>query len=288
MGKYACLDIGGTYIKYSILTEGCKFVLKDKTPTIKNNMDILENIKNIVRICSQNYDIQGICISSAGIIDSKNGKVVSATLIPGYSGIELKKELEAEFRIKCEVENDVNCVGIAESFMGEAKDTSSSVCITVGTGIGGCIIIDKKIIHGFTNSAGELGYMHIKNSRFSQLATTSSLVRNIAQLKDENLSGEEIFKLANLGDVICIKEIDVMLENLAIGIANIIYIINPEVIVLGGGIMEQEEYIKPRLDMKLRKTVVSDILENTDIKFAKNQNDSGMIGALKNYLQKNK
>lgn len=288
MKKYACLDIGGTYIKYSVLTEEIEFVLKDKTPTIKNNIYILDNIKNIIRTCKQNYDIQGICISSAGIIDADNGKVVSATLIPGYSGTELKKELEKEFQIKCEVENDVNCVGIAECFIGVAKDTSSSVCLAVGTGIGGCIIIDKKIINGFTNSAGELGYMHIKNSRFSQLATTSSLVRNVSTLKKENLSGEEIFKLANLGDEICIREIDNMLENLAIGIANIIYIINPEVIVLGGGIMEQQEYIKPRLDMHLKEIVVSDILENTSIKFAKNQNDSGMIGALKNYLQKNK
>ncbi|MGL5642498.1 MAG: ROK family protein [Paraclostridium sp.] len=288
MKKYACLDIGGTYIKYSVLTEEIEFVLKDKTPTIKHNIYILDNIKNIIRTCKQSHDIQGICISSAGIIDADNGKVVSATLIPGYSGTELKEELEKEFKIKCEVENDVNCVGIAEHFIGVAKDTSSSVCLAVGTGIGGCIIINNKIINGFTNSAGELGYMHIKNSRFSQLATTSSLVRNVSKLKSENLSGEEIFKLANLGDEICIREIDIMLENLATGIANIIYIINPEVIVLGGGIMEQQEYIKPILDMHLKKMVVCDILENTSIKFAKNQNDSGMIGALKNYLQKNK
>ncbi|WP_270647979.1 ROK family protein [Paeniclostridium hominis] len=128
--------------------------------------------------------------------------------------------------------------------------------------------------------------MHIKDSRFSKIATTSSLVNRVSKLKNRKISGEEIFELAKCGDDICIEEIDNMLENLAIGIANIIYIINPEVVILGGGIMEQEEYIKERLYKHLKEKVVTEILENTSIKFAKNQNDSGMIGALKNYIQK--
>jgi predicted NBD/HSP70 family sugar kinase len=286
MNKYICLDVGGTYIKYGVITEECEFILKDKTSTIKDKINILDNIKDIIRICKVDEDIKGICVSSAGIVDSDEGKIISATLIPEYSGLELKKEIEKEFNINCEVENDVNCVGIAESFVGEAKGTSSSVCIAVGTGIGGCIIIDKKIINGFTNSAGELGYMHIKDSRFSKLATTSALVSRVSEIKNSRLSGEEIFELAKYGDDTCIKEIDIMLENLSIGIANIIYIINPEVIILGGGIMSQEEYIKDRLDRYLKDKVISNILEKTNIKFAKNQNDSGMIGAFKNYIQK--
>ena len=80
--------------------------------------------------------------------------------------------------------------------------------------------------------------------------------------------------------------IQLILKGIIIGIANIIYIINPEVVILGGGIMEQEEYIKERLYKHLKEKVVIEILENTSIKFAKNQNDSGMIGALKNYIQK--
>ena len=102
------------------------------------------------------------------------------------------------------------------------------------------------------------------------------------------MTGEEIFQLAKDGDSLCIIEIDKMLENLATGIANIIYILNPEVIVLGGGIMEQEMYIKERLNYFLKEKVVRDIFNNTTIKFAKNQNDSGMLGALINFLQKNK
>lgn len=289
MNRYICLDIGGTYIKYGVMSEKINFLMKGKTKTLKNNITVLSNIKSIIKECIQSYNtIHGICISSAGIVDSKKGKIISATLIPNYSGLELKSEIEKEFGIKCEVENDVNCVGISENYVGEAKETSSSVCITVGTGIGGCIIINNKIINGFSNSAGELGYMHIRDSRFSKLATTSSLVDRVSRIKGYKITGEEIFELAKFKDEECIKSINEMIENLAIGIANIIYIINPEVIILGGGIMEQEEYIKPILEKYLENNVVSNILQHTKIKFAKNQNDSGMIGALQNFIIKNK
>lgn len=290
MKKYICLDIGGTYIKNSIIYENGEIIEKGKVPTSEEGIGILEKIKNIVREKLSNNSIDGICISSAGIVDGKLGKIILATMIPNYSGLELKKELEKEFNINCEVENDVNCVGIAESWTGEARGSSSSVCLAIGTGVGGCIIIDDKLINGFSNSAGELGYLHIRDSRFSQIATTSSLIKNVSNKKnlEQTLSGEEIFELAKVGDKICIDEIDNMLENLSLGIANIIYILNPEVIILGGGIMEQQDYIKDRLYKLLEKNVVKDILDNTQIKFAKNQNDSGMIGALKNYLNKNK
>ncbi|MGL4796804.1 MAG: ROK family protein [Paraclostridium sp.] len=288
MKKYICLDIGGTYIKNSIIDENGNIIEKGKVPTIKDEIDILENIKNIIRGKISNYEVDGVCISSAGIVDGKKGKIILATMITNYSGLELKREIESEFNVRCEVENDVNCVGIAESWTGEAKGSASSVCLAIGTGIGGCIIIDGKLINGFSNSAGELGYLHIKDSRFSQIATTSALTKKVSERKqlEQIISGEEIFDLAKSGDDICIEEIDNMLENLSLGIANIIYILNPEVIILGGGIMSQEEYIKNKLDTLLEKHVVRDILCNTRVKFAKNQNDSGMIGALKNFLNK--
>lgn len=290
MKRYICLDVGGTYIKHAIIDENGSIIEKDKAPTIKEDTDILENIKSIIRNKIVNYDVDGICISSAGIVDGKQGKIILATMIPNYSGLELKRELEDAFNIKCEVENDVNCVGIAESWIGEAKGSSSSICLAIGTGVGGCIIIDGKLINGFSNSAGELGYLHIRDSRFSQIATTSALVKKVSERKQSEklISGEEIFELAKAGDEVCVEEIYNMLENLSLGIANIIYILNPEVIILGGGIMAQEEYIKDKLDELLDKYVVSDILCNTKIKFARNQNDSGMIGALKNFLNKNK
>ena len=241
MNRFICIDVGGTSIKYGLSNEIGEFIDKgsvDKEAIEKGGPGILEKIKTISKKYIEDNDIDGICISTAGMVDSKKGKVVYALehLIPEYTGMEIKREVEKEFNIRCEVENDVNCAGLGETWLGAGKNAKSSVCVTVGTGIGGCVILDNKLIHGFSNSAGEIGY------------------------------------------------IDNMVKSLAIGIANICYLINPEVLILGGGIMAQEEFLKPRIDKALKEILVPRIYENTKIEFAKRQNDAGMIGALYNFL----
>ncbi|WP_300697237.1 ROK family protein, partial [uncultured Clostridium sp.] len=119
------------------------------------------------------------------------------------------------------------------------------------------------------------------------LASTSSLVRKIAKIKNisqQDIDGKIIFDMAKNNDKDCLNEIDNMVKSLAIGIANICYLINPEVLILGGGIMAQEEFLKPRIDKALKEILVPRIYENTKIEFAKRQNDAGMIGALYNFL----
>ena len=241
MNRFICIDVGGTSIKYGLSNEIGEFIDKGSVDTEaleKGGPGILEKIKTISKKYIEDNDIDGICISTAGMVDSKKGKVVYALehLIPEYTGMEIKREVEKEFNIRCEVENDVNCAGLGETWLGAGKNAKSSVCVTVGTGIGGCVILDNKLIHGFSNSAGEIGY------------------------------------------------IDNMVKSLAIGIANICYLINPEVLILGGGIMAQEEFLKPRIDKALKEILVPRIYENTKIEFAKRQNDAGMIGALYNFL----
>lgn len=208
-------------------------------------------------------------------------------MIPEYTGMEIKREVEKEFNIRCEVENDVNCAGLGETWLGAGKNAKSSVCLTVGTGIGGCVILDNKLIHGFSNSAGEIGYMNINGKSLQDLASTSSLVRKVAKIKNisqHDINGKIIFDMAKNNDKDCLNEIDNMVKSLAIGIANICYLINPEVLILGGGIMAQEEFLKPRIDKALKEILVPRIYENTKIEFAKRQNDAGMIGALYNFL----
>ena len=255
----------------------------------KGGPGILEKIKTISKKYIANNDIEGICISTAGMVDPKEGKVVYALehLIPEYTGMEIKKEVEKEFSIRCEVENDVNCAGLGETWLGAGQNAKSSICLTIGTGIGGCIILNNKLVHGFSNSAGEVGYMNINGESFQDLASTSSLVRKVAEIKNipqHNISGKIIFDMAKNNDKDCLNEIDNMVKSLAIGIANICYVINPEVVILGGRIMAQEEFLKPRIDKALKETLVARVYENTKIEFAKRQNDAGMIGALYNFL----
>ncbi len=294
MRKFICIDVGGTSIKYGVINETGLILTKysmDTEAIEKGGAGILEKIKYIVKSYVVDYDIDGICISTAGMVDPEEGKILFSLehLIPGYTGMEIKKEIEKEFNIRCEVENDVNCAGLGETWIGAGNGSNSSVCLTIGTGIGGCVIINNKLVHGFSNSAGEVGYMNIMGENFQDIASTTNLVRKIAKIKnidEKNINGKLIFEMAKNNDSDCLKEIDNMIKSLAIGISNICYILNPQVVILGGGIMAQEEFLKPKIENELKNILIDSVYKNTTLKFAKLQNDAGMIGALYNYLQK--
>ena len=225
----------------------------------------------------------GICISTAGMVDTKEGSIFFASpLIPNYAGIQYKKILEERFHIPCEVENDVNCAGLAEYSSGAAKGSSIALILTVGTGIGGCIVIDGKVFRGFGNSACEVGYMHMGDSDFQTLGAASTLTKKVAQWKDEpqeKWDGRHVFEEAGRGDRLCIRAIDEMTDVLGRGIANICYVIDPEVVVLGGGIMAQEDFLKEKIENALKKYLVPGMAEHTRIAFARHRNDAGMLGA---------
>jgi len=292
MKRYICIDIGGTAIKHSVINEDGSIITKSQidTEASKGGLNILKKIKTIIKNYLNEYFINGICISTAGMVDPVKGNIVYASnLIPNYTGIEIKQELEKEFKITCEVENDVNCAGLGEYWLGAAKNSHSCACLTIGTGIGGCIIIDGKIIHGFSNSAGEVGYMKINGTAFQDMAATSKLVERVAERKKiskEELNGKIIFDLAKKGDVECIEEIDKLVDTLALGISYVSYVINPEVIVLGGGIMAQKEYLRERIDKALKDKLIDRVYENVRIEFAENENNAGMLGALYNFKSK--
>ena len=203
-------------------------------------------------------------------------------MIPNYAGIQYKKILEERFHIPCEVENDVNCAGLAEYSSGAAKGNRIALILTVGTGIGGCIVIDGKVFRGFGNSACEVGYMHMGDSDFQTLGAASTLTKKVAQWKgepQEKWDGRHVFEEAGRGDRICIRAIDEMTDVLGRGIANICYVIDPEVVVLGGGIMAQEDFLKEKIENALKRYLVPGMAEHTRIAFARHRNDAGMLGA---------
>lgn len=218
----------------------------------------------------------------------EKGEIIHASdLIPNYTGTQIKKTLEDIFSIPCEVENDVNCAGLAEYFSGSAKGSSISLCLTIGTGIGGSIIINDRVFHGFSGSACEVGYMNMFKSKFEDLGATSILVKKVAKLKncsENHIDGKLIFEMAKNNDEDCIKAIDEMVDILGMGIANICYVINPEVVVLGGGIMAQKDYLYDKIRLSLDKYLIPTISSKTKLEFAKNQNKAGMLGAYYNFI----
>lgn len=292
MKRYVSIDIGGTAIKYGVLSGDGELVCRSemRTESYKGGMSILAKAVGIVERYYETGAVDGICISTAGMVDTEKGEIFyAAPLIPEYAGTRFKETMESRFGIPCEVENDVNCAGLAESVSGASKGSSSSLMLTIGTGIGGCAIIDGKVFHGFSNSACEVGYMHMAGSDFQTLGAASILSRKVAEWKNEpseRWNGYRIFQDAQKGDALCIRAIDEMTDVLGQGIANICYVLNPEVVVLGGGIMAQEEYLKGRVEKAVEKYLVASIASRTRIAFAKHRNDAGMLGAFYHFMQR--
>lgn len=286
MKEYICIDIGGTSIKHGVVREDGTFAVTGEMPTQAmeyGGPGIMEKAKKIVEVYREEYQPEGICISTAGMVDCEKGKITyAAPLIPNYTGTEIKKTLEDLYGIPCEVENDVNCAGLAEHFAGASKGSSISLCLTIGTGIGGAIIIDGKVFHGFSGSGCEVGYMHLPGGEFQDLGASSILVKKTAEYKRIDLAsinGKYVFEQAKQGDSDCIRAIQEMCEVLGMGIANICYVVNPEVVVLGGGIMAQKEYLKDILRESLDKYLIPSVARHTRLEFAQNQNQAGMLGA---------
>lgn len=286
MKQYICIDIGGTSIKYGVIQEDLAFVSRGEIPTEAQKYGGPGIVKKICKITEdflKDFSPLGVCISTAGMVDCQTGTISYASaLIPQYTGTKLKNIIEERFGIPCEVENDVNCAGLAESYAGAAKGCSISLCLTVGTGIGGSIIIDGKVFHGFSGSGAEVGYMHLPGGQFQDLGASSILVKKVAELKQvdpDSINGKLVFERAKAGDPDCLKAIEEMTDILGMGIANICYVLNPEIVVLGGGIMAQKDFLYHRIRKAMDRYLIPSVSEKTQLAFAQNQNQAGMLGA---------
>ena len=292
--NYICLDIGGTAIKYGVADETGTLALKDSYPNeiVETGADhFLEKLVSVTNGLKKEYDLQGIAVSTAGVVNPHTGEILYAPVyFPGYVGINLCERLERSCGLPCTVENDVNAAALGEYWLGAGRGAKSLFCITVGTGIGGCAIFNGEVIHGASYCAGEAGLQHINTEgTWEAIASTSALIRNVARRKGlpvTELDGRKIFAMAQDGDTDAVDAIDRLLENLAAGIANICYILNPERIIIGGGIMTQEQYLYPRLDAALRSKLLPLVYEKTILRFAVLKNDAGLVGALYNFLKK--
>ena len=300
MMYYICIDRGGTSIKYGVLSEKGEIFIDGTVSTKVTEKEnfILSDVKKLIRNILdeyRNYEIKGICVSTAGVVNPEKGEIAYAgPTIPKYTGTKIKEELEKEFSISCEVENDVNCAGLGEYWKGAGKGSKSMVCLTIGTGIGGSVILDGKLLNGIGYTAGEIGYMDVNGSYIQNIASSKYLVEKVQKEKEEKegitdaITGVDIFELAKKGDEICIAGINEIISNLAVGVRNIIYLLNPEVIVIGGGITAQKEYLEEKIRKEVNDGMISDMFRKTRIELAQQGNQAGLLGALYNFLNKNK
>ena len=286
MKRYMCFDIGGTSVKFGVAGESGALLHKGEIPNVitqKGVDGLVESLASVMEQYQQEYRLYGIAVSTAGVVDPEKGLILYAPkYFPGYPGTALGERLEKRCGLPCTVENDVNAAALGEYWLGAGQGAKSLFCITVGTGIGGCALLDGRVLHGAACFGGEAGLQHITpGSTWEEMASTRALVRNVAEAKgipENALDGRKIFALAQGGDEEAAAAIARQMDDLATGIANICYILNPERIIVGGGIAAQEAYLYPQLDTALRKKLFPLVYEKLTLRFA--------AGALYNFLMR--
>ena len=282
------IDIGGTMIKYGLVSSDGKILSTDKikTESSKGLNNILNKIDNIFKIYKKNNPV-GIAVSGTGQINGMIGKVIGGNpIIPNWIGTNLVKILEDKYNLPIVLENDVNCVALGEKWVGAGKDLSNFICLTIGTGIGGGIILNNQLFRGENFVAGEFGHILIKKGEFEQFASTTALIRLVKERTGKTLNGKEIFDLEKKEIVEYQEVISEWIENLSDGLSSIIYCFNPANMILGGGVIGQGEALINRIKNSLFKKIGPQFKEKLNIIQAKLGNNAGMIGASYLLLEK--
>lgn len=281
------VDIGGTEIKYGVIDFIGQLIYKNKMPSkgLLGGKFILDDIVDVFNFLSSKYSFLGVSVSSGGVINSNTGEVLSATgSIKDYIGMNIITYLNSMLNVPVSALNDVNSMALCESFYGAGKGAKSMIALTIGTGIGGAILINGDLIEGSAFSAGEFGLMQIESKIYEEIASTSSLVKAAKQKIPTINNGLDVFKYYDEKHPAIKKVVNEFYNYLSIGIANLIYAFNPDVVVIGGGISQREKFI-PELKEHLSNKLSAYMIRHTQIKAAQFKNDAGMIGAYVHFLK---
>jgi glucokinase len=272
-----------------------------KTNKQNNGEYILSEIFNAVDEIVGNDELIAIGIGVPG--PAIDGVVLGAQNL-GWKQKNIKAEVLTKYpNIICTVLNDANAATLGEMVYGGGSDYRDFVFITLGTGIGGGIVINKKLIEGSTGSCGEVGHLRVDfhNRRLctcglydcvEQYASATGIVKTAYELRENKdtklndfiaLTSRIVFDIANAGDEIAIEAVDMMVEKLATALSQIANTINPEAFVIGGGVSKAGEYLLNKLETRFRELAFFSV---RDVKFelAKLGNDAGIYGNMQRAL----
>lgn len=289
--KVICFDIGGTAIKSMIIEDGKERVLDEipsraKEGAIYLKEDIFQRIKEVLE---SEDDLDGVAISTAGMVDYRTGVISYANEnIKNYIGFDWIKEVKDEFDLPCVVENDVKSAGLGEANFGAGKDYSSMFCLTVGTGIGGCVIIDNKIYRGASGNAGEIGYLPFEDSTIEEKSSTSAILRLAQEKYPEKIftDGKKLFEAFDKDNKEALDLVDTLTTNLSKLLASLMLILSPQAIIIGGGISKQEDKLLDPIREKVKNLVPENIYKATKITNTDLGNKSGCYGVYQLFTEK--
>ena len=299
--NYLSIDIGGTAVKIALVNQSGDVLILDKYSVSFDNYEtpILETVlKSIDVFIDENniHDISGICVSATGQIDVNKGEVIgTGGNIKNYDGSKIKEELEKKYKLKTTVINDANAAVLGELFLGRAKGYKNIVMITIGTGVGGGIVVNGEVLNGRLGIGGEIGHLSINNEGepcscgnrgcYERYASMTALIKRVEEeLCIKGINGKDIFDRIptdeNISDIV-----DSWIDDIANGLVSLVHIFNPEIILVGGAVSEQKELFIDKLREKVMRKVMPNFSLDLKVESAKLGNDAGLVGALYYYLK---
>lgn len=305
------IDLGGTNIAAGIVDENYHIVKKDSVPTQPKDAKII--MDDMASLCHSLIESAGLTfddfayagIATPGTANHDTGEVVYANNLP-FMHFQLSEELRSRAPFKAVyIENDANAAALGEAMAGAAKGTSSSVMITLGTGVGGGYVLDGKVVSGFNYAGAEFGHtVIVHNGRqcscgrrgcWEAYSSATGLINMTREKMNgrpdtkmwemccgslDKVSGRTAFEACRAGDLAGKEVVDEYIEYLACGITNMINIFSPEVLSLGGGISNERDYLLDRLVPLIhREEYARNSAIRTVVKIAELRNDAGIIGA---------
>jgi glucokinase len=300
------VDLGGTNLRTALLSSDGE--VHDKRKESTNASDGWKKVvaRLVEAIASQQESaaqrgltVAAVGVGAPGVIKIDTGIVVKSPNFPDWNNLPLKDELEKAVRVPVVIENDANAAALGEQWRGAGRDVSSMILLTLGTGVGGGIVLNNKIWQGADGMAGEIGHMTlIPDGRRCGCGNTGCLemyasARGIVQSYQEAvapaspcITSAEVYQAARSGDATARRVMKDMGRMLGIGIANLINIFNPEMIVIGGGVRDAWPLFIDATREEIRKRAFEAPAERTAIMPSLLGDDAGMVGAAAVALRK--
>ena len=304
---YLGIDIGGTSVKIGLVDETGK-ILSSKEYSVSYDQyrtPILETVIKSTDLFLECYGIRnkqlrGIGISATGQIDTTLGIVAgSGGNIKNWENSNLKSAFTDKYHLPVTVVNDANCVALGEKWIGSAKDASNVIVLTIGTGLGGGVIVNNQILLGQCGYGGEIGHFSIEmqglpctcgnSGCFEQYASMTALVKMVTQyyeaknkdyLLHHMVNGRTIFESVANKESDIVQIVDQWIHNISVGIVSLVHIFNPQLVIIGGGVSIQEELFISKLREKVMKRVMPNFRNNLKLNAASLGNNAGLVGAV--------
>lgn len=312
MAKRIGIDVGGTNVKIALVDDNGKIIYSNSVPTYAkmgyeytvNN--IKQAIKDLMKETNTTpSDIEGIGFDFPGQVDCKTGVVKLAPNIPGWVNVPIAQMIEDEFHIPTRIDNDVRCAALGELKFGAGRGYENFICITVGTGIGSGIVINGKVVRGATNAAGELGHIKLQMNGgpicgcgdtgcLEAFASGPAIVamaqeyikggkstkfREMAAVEGGEITPYMVAKAAEEGDPVAKRIFEIVGEYIGIGLTSVINLLNPERVIIGGGVAESGELLLGPIRKTIKERAMVVAGNAVEIVPAQLGNSAGVIGA---------